>query len=63
MFAGFILSPESATTAHVRRVPARPRPVRELRLVAALFAAYKLGRLAIDGNVVTAVGNASAAPA
>ncbi|MEH1127662.1 phosphatase PAP2 family protein [Micromonospora sp. CPCC 206061] len=37
---------------------ARPRPVRELLLVAVLFLAYKLGRLAVAGDLSTAYANA-----
>lgn len=36
----------------------RPHPVRELLLVAALFLAYKLGRLAVAGDVSAAYTNA-----
>ncbi|MFI6519365.1 phosphatase PAP2 family protein [Spirillospora sp. NPDC050679] len=37
---------------------ARPRPIRELLLIAVLFTAYKLGRLAAAGRVGEAYGNA-----
>ncbi|GAA4724028.1 phosphatase PAP2 family protein [Phytohabitans rumicis] len=37
----------------------RPRPLRELLLVAGLFLAYKLGRLAVAGDVSTAYTNAA----
>ncbi|WP_281894345.1 phosphatase PAP2 family protein [Phytohabitans aurantiacus] len=37
---------------------ARPRPVRELLLVAVLFLAYKLGRLAVAGDLSSAYANA-----
>ncbi|GAA3922556.1 phosphatase PAP2 family protein [Actinoplanes auranticolor] len=37
----------------------RPAPLRELALIAALWAAYSLGRLAADGHVATATANAS----
>ncbi|WP_242909979.1 phosphatase PAP2 family protein [Actinomadura terrae] len=36
----------------------RPRPVRELLLIAALFGVYKLGRLLSSGRVAEAFGNA-----
>ncbi|WP_407647151.1 hypothetical protein [Actinacidiphila soli] len=39
--------------------PARPRPVRELLLVAALYLAYRLGRLVAEGHVSAAYGNAA----
>jgi len=39
---------------------ARPRPLPELLLVAGLFVAYKLGRLAISGDVSRAYANAAA---
>ena len=38
---------------------ARPRPVRELLLIAVLFLAYKLGRLAIAGDLTAAYANAT----
>ena len=37
----------------------RPRPIPELLLVAALFLAYKLGRLAVAGDITTAYTNAT----
>ena len=37
----------------------RPRPLRELVFVAALFLAYKLGRLALTGDLPTAYTNAA----
>jgi hypothetical protein len=37
----------------------RPRPIPELLLVASLFLAYKLGRLAVAGDVTTAYANAA----
>ena len=36
----------------------RPAPLRELALIAALWAAYSLGRLAADGHVAAAMANA-----
>jgi hypothetical protein len=38
---------------------ARPHPVRELLLVTALFLAYKLGRLAVAGDLPAAYANAA----
>ncbi|PRY33557.1 phosphatase PAP2 family protein [Pseudosporangium ferrugineum] len=41
-----------------RRRPGRPRPVRELLLVAALWLIYSSGRFAADGHVAAAMANA-----
>jgi hypothetical protein len=48
MLRGWVLRPDGG----------RPRPVPELVLIAVLFAVYKLGRLAADGRVSAAFGNA-----
>lgn len=49
----------ATAVAGVDGTAARPRPVRELLFVAALFLAYKVGRLAVAGNLTAAYGNAA----
>ncbi|MFC4907160.1 phosphatase PAP2 family protein [Actinomadura gamaensis] len=52
-------APESAAApAAVPAAASRPRPLRELVLIAALFGVYKLGRLAASGRVDEAFRNA-----
>lgn len=54
-----------SSTPVVRRPPAvasasRPRPIPELFLIAVIYAVYRLGRMAAEGRVSEAFGNAAA---
>jgi len=51
-------TPAAPPPAVARTTSARPRPWRELALIAALFLVYKLGRLAVAGHVALAYRNA-----
>ncbi|MFG2001891.1 phosphatase PAP2 family protein [Spirillospora sp. NPDC048911] len=51
-------TPRKAGPPMARPDAARPKPLRELLLIAVLFGAYKLGRLLATGRVTEAFGNA-----
>ena len=52
------LADDAPAPAPVAVPRTRPAPLRELALIAALWAAYSLGRLVADGHVTTAMANA-----
>jgi hypothetical protein len=54
-----VTSDEATRGAGVDGTATRPRPIRELLFVAALFLAYKVGRLAVAGDLTAAYANAA----